>query len=848
MKAYFIRTITVMLCVAVILSLCSCGASENAADSSPEKSDSAYTETTGNAVLENESVRFELDCATTHFRISGADGVSLTSVPEFSCDAASEEIKKEFVSELKLTYYDSDGKENHMYSTSDSVEKENFKVLKGNGTVKVIYSFGETNSTLLVPKVLNTEDFERIMSKLSSGQQRRMKLYYTAYSPEDKTPDFEKTAEKYPAVKNTPLYILNDTLSDQNYIDINDYMETAGYTREDYQSSAEKYGITEDSEDTPGFSVPVEYSLTSSGFKADIIFDEVTEKSENYKLTSVTLLPYFAAADSKTNGDYLVPDGSGALFSMNNSKGTSYSRDFFGDDPAISGNTFELLSQNQYLPVFGMYSDIGSYLATVDGAAAAAKLNVSTYSAQMPANSACISFTYRVFDKIQNTQLSAGDGSAEGIYNVYGNVITGEQPSVSYTLMAKNCGYAAMADRYRNYLTASGSIKEKSRGINLLLDFVCVTVSTENVLGVSYNKPTVLTTLSEIKDVLNKLYEAGISKIDVRLIGYTSSGFEHGIYDEFSLYGKVGTREELNELSQLVEKMGGKLYLDADFQTVYSNRMLDGFSERVDTSYDLSKKLVTLCKRNIVSREKDADGAAYLISPSKYKATAESFARSVSSLTSVGMAYINAGSVLTSDYSKSRYTDRVSAAKEISASLALADKSIMVGGGNLYALASADIASDVSFYSSEFDSQKETVPFWQLVMNGSLDYCGTAYNISDNREKLFLKTVETGAVLHFSFFGEGDDILLENGLYDFDANSVIGRIDEVISLSKRVADIKESSGDERIIDHYSLAEGVYKTVYSNGYTIVNYNDSEYKENGVTVEAHGSYAVFSGEEV
>lgn len=843
-KINFIKVVSLILLICMVLtSLSACSKAKNTLATRPSSTDSSkFYDTSGMVVLENNNCRLELDAGTTHFTVTDLkNSVSYASVPDFECNIVSDVIEKKFVSELMLTYYDNNSKEYYMYSTEDSVKKEGHKVAKSDDAIRVTYSFGEQSQSIFAPIVLTVEDYTTISKKLSSSQNRRLRLYYTLYSSKDPTSDFEKKSKEYPILKKKDLYIINDSISELNKMDIDSYMKKAGYTLSQNEKLLKDLDIEVKKQDIPGFTVPVEYSLNDDGFSATVLYDLVTENSENYKLQAVDLLPFFAATNSSANGKIVVPDGCGALIDMNSNTPASYVSSFYGEDIPIVYGDKHIFRQNQYLPVWGFTYDNGAYLAVVESASANAKLYVETSGPSAPANTSFARFDYRAKDTEINENLATA-GSAEGLYNLYSAPLLTEFPSVRYCLLNKNTDYVVMASYYREYLILRKTLKETEDKTDILLDFVCVASGKTNICGIPFENKIVLTTVSDIKQVLEKLYEAGVSNVSVRLIGSDKSGMNYSVRDNYSVYKKVGSKEEINELSTLIKNNGGKLYLDADFQTVYSDSAFDSFSEQSDVSYTLGKKLTGVGAHNIVNGEMKKEGMGYFVSPTAYESITSSFIKSIDEFANIGVAYINAGKLLGGNYSNSNFVSRDVSLNLIKEAVNAKKNSVLIGGGNGYALSNADFVTDISFNSSEYDFESISVPFWQIVMHGELNYSGSAYNNSYNRENLLLKSIETGAALHFTLIGKSDDVLIEENLYNsMSSLSVNDRIDSVISFYNEIKDFRKSIKNVNIIEHSSVSTKVYKTVYDNGaYSIVNYNSKDIVIDGVTVSANGYY--------
>ena len=80
---------------------------------------------------------------------------------------------------------------------------------------------------------------------------------------------------------------------------------------------------------------------------------------------------------------------------------------------------------------------------------------------------------------------------------------------------------------------------------------------------------------------------------------------------------------------------------------------------------------------------------------------------------------------------------------------AIADsgKNVMVSGGNLYALNGVKHVIDAPMTATEYVIVDETIPLYEMILHGCVDYTGQALNtiVSDDWQAKLLKMVEYGA-------------------------------------------------------------------------------------------------------
>ena len=806
--------------------------------------DSEWEDISGETVtISNDNIVFELDASSTHFTVKDVkSGASYFSVPEEKGPIISEELQNRLSSELTIMYSDGFSGLNYMYSSVDSVENESFSVKKNADSVRVYYTFGNDSSDLFVPEILTKELYDRVLSALTAGGERRMKLYYTFYSGDDADEDYNKMLKQYPALSANDLYILNDHVSSQNKIDIDGYMEAAEYTQEEYKKLAEEFNITSQKANKPGFTLPIEYTLNADGFKVSILTDKIKELSPAYPLCKIELLQFFAASDNNEKGYYVVPDGSGAIIEMNTSKTGAYSQNFFGTDYSKNITQQTMLTKDAPLPIFGISSESKGIFAVAKGAAMA-NLQVRTISDSNPMNTAWVTFDYRTVDTDVNEDMGTAteQGSMSGVYNLYNNAPLSQIPSVSFSLMETGASYPQMAAYYRKSLISGGDINSSAENADVLLDFYCMTVSDESFFGVPYKKKTVLSTLSQIETGLKELYKEGLKNVSVRLLGMGGGGIGHKINKNLDIDKKVGDLNQLKSIAALVRANGGQLYTEADFQFVYDT---SGFDQRGDSAYLLNKKLVARGDFDLVTKEAADENKSFFVSPRLYTDISQSFLKSLAKaelLGSVGVSYSNIGSTLGGDYSGRVNINRLSAQKNVTKALEEAVKAgtgIIAGGGNAYVLPYASFLYDLPLDSSGYDVSRVGIPFYQMVVHGSIPYSQTAFNLSQDFSTSVLKSVESGAVIHYALMMEDDSVLrgskLEARMFSLNYTKQKKRL---VDTFKNLESYLSAKKNSVITNHEELLENVYKTTYENGTEItVNYSDGPVETDGKTIEA------------
>lgn len=798
--------------------------------------------------IENQRFKFVMDTKTTHFTLTDlATNNVYTSVPVGETVTVSDEDKTRIKSELTLTYYDSQSKSKYMGSGPSSVDAGNYKILRNGNKIRIIYTFGTPSDEYFVPIAFEKEFYENsILPKITNATDvRRINRYYKLFDPAQKNDTFDEMAAKYPVIKTRPIYILVDESQSKDVMkDITGYMQKAGYTIEKYKEDVLNFNISEEALNAPtGFTVPVEYELTTTGFKASILNDQILETNKTDKIINLSLLEYFNATSGVEPQTYLVPDGSGALINTTTQNGLIYSQLLFGSDESIQTSTFGALSQNAHLPVFGAYGKNCGYLAVVEGGAYQATVQAKTKGVSAPMNTIFCDFQIR---GMMTTDI--GTDRNMPVINLYAKHISYDYPVINFLFLdAVQQDYSGMAAVYRNYLINAGMLNKNpfSQDMPFYLDFTCLITKNVQAMGISINKKIVLADFKGMTDVIKKLHAAGITNLRIRLKGVSPDGLSQSAAYKFQFSNKLGTLDEMNSLIESVTKAGGKIFFEGNFMEVFKDGSWDGFVPKSDGAYYLDRNLVKVSDFDRVTLEYNkAVSPRYLVSPvllpewvDKY---IKSYQNKIISNKDSGIAWGDAGNRLYSDFNFKKDFDRSMAVSSIVETMAILKKesgSILIEGGNAYAIPYASDIISTSYQNSLFPIEKISVPFYQMVIHGFIPYSGPAMNQVSDQQKAFLANFEFGGSIYYDWI-VNDDALLKSTDYEAGNYSLqyINSIDKAIEQYKSINQQMAALQEETIVKHETINDTVSITTYSSGAkAIVNYGESAIDVSGVRIE-------------
>lgn len=669
-------------------------------------------------------------------------------------------------------------------------------------------------------------------------------------------------AEEISGLYETPTLLLKWNAMQWDIEDAIELMKEIGFRPENTQTAHESYNVNPPYPDLRRFKASIEYHLEGDNLVVKIPSDSIsfpdkvhdlkTDKVVSYPLTSISLLPYFGAANIEEEGYMFIPDGSGALIYFNSQKPTAtpYSRSLYGLDYSTQpiAEYSAMLKEQLYMPVFGSKKGDRAYLAIIEESDAAAKIEAVVSDMRDSYNRVWSSFDIRPAARVS----MEAEGELIHLRTLsilmYQSRTNNKDIVVRYAFLPpEESNYSGMARLYREYLAKKHDfvqLKQKERS-PLVIDIVGSIDRIRPVLGVPTNVVEPITTHDQTMEIVETLLDHGIDDIKLRYMGWLKGGIRHVFPTKAKLEKAVGTTDSWTRLSKELENKGIEFFPNVDFMRVHRNQLADKFIEFRDAPRFLSRSSSYVNTYNIATYQPIDNKRISLLSPSRLGKTVSSFMDSYNKMNIKGLALGDLGLDLYTDYrtNPKSVVDRQTA-KEIVVEqgdrLVNQGKELMVAGANAYMLPYAKYVVESPMYSRSTAILNQTVPFYQMVLSGYKGYAGESYTLSDNSGKPYLlKLIETGTIPFFTLSGVVSSVM-KNTDYDYFYSTYYeDQIDEIVAIYNEVNDVLGGFGAQ-IVDHEILAPNVSKTVYETGRTVVvNYNSDAYRmPNGLVVPAVG----------
>ena len=660
---------------------------------------------------------------------------------------------------------------------------------------------------------------------------------YTAYNPNHKSFEYKEPFSPPATLDGYAIYKVTDTtyslMANKAKI-IQEYCPN--YTFDMMYDDEEFCGYEHEYESKPVFRCTLEYTFNEDGSLSvrlpsnSIVFDET-----EYILKSITPLQYFGAADFTNDGYVFLPDGSGSIIEFKDFRDSnikmSSSLSFYGNDfcySEISGAHKQPLT----MPVYGIAStkevdgvkNSFGYFAILEEGASMAAVNVKYTSKTFREG-----FVYSTFAPYPNDKFDLSDTISVSGNNSY-TMVSESKYSGSYVTRyvmltstkvegqtSYDASYIGMAEYYRNYLIANGTLtafENVSDDLPLYLEALGSIEVVEKILTFPVNVSKPITTFDDIATIYEELgnakqkmldkaveYEAlaeeaaednpelaksyretaanyrrladevvNIDNINFKLTGFSNGGlyftYPTRVKWERVLGGRRGFKELLKVAAANTDADSNfGVYPDFDFQYINNTALFDKVGKRNTVSRMVDNRYASKQVYSSVTGEFDTV-YAMIVSADALDRLYDKFIKKYDNYDATGISVSTLGSDLNSNFDKKNPISRDDAQGYVTALLdRIANQnkySVMTSQGNIYAVKYADHILDVCTDSSYYRYSSYTIPFIGMILHGYVNYAGSALNYSGSPDYDLLRSIENGASIYYVIGYQNTDLLKDD--------------------------------------------------------------------------------------
>ena len=811
-----------------------------------------YEEDKSEYVMENDYLKFVMDPATTQFTLTekGSGKVWYSNPPDMSVETiANKSTKDGLQSTLMIVYGTANGVETTLNSYGYSVENGLYEIEEVESGIKVKYSIGNIERTYIIPAALPENRYLSFYDKMESKTQKRLDQYYRKYDinnlrDEDNEEELLKT---YPDLATEPVYVLRDGLQEHIRVRIEEYFEGAGYTYDDFVEDSAKYSVTKVT-DKPAYDVSVVYELDGKDFVVRIPMEEVDYK-DAYPIISIKPLPYFGAGHTTDDGFILVPDGNGAVIRFNNGRQSqnAFYSNVYGWDYGQKRSA--VISESCALyPTLGICNNGSSFLCIAEEGSAYA-----TIEADVSGRLHTFNYANTGYKIIHSESMDVSSKSDKAVVVYEKNVPKGDL--INRYRFVEGDTYADMALAYRDYLTARYAQLDKNNDSStpVVVELIGAIEAVENHLGFPVTVSRELTSYKEAAKILEDFVAAGVENLDMKYVGWFNEGVHHKVPTSVKLISELGSKKDFKNFVSKVNDAGADLYLEAFVEFVYKNTLTDGFSINRDSAKYVTKEIAELWDYSPIIyalEDYEDDTLRYYVKNKYTNKLIDSLVKSVEKYGAKNLSFADLGKLIGGDYNPKAVVTREEMMKlqqEKLAQLKENGNGYMIYTGNEYAVPYADAVLDLELVGKQYGIVDYMVPFYTIALHGLVNYTGAAMNLAPDRELAWLKSIETGAGLYFTFIDASGSKVQETPYTYLHGSEYSKWKDEALAMYKEYDEALGHVYNLFITGHRYLADGVTETTYEDGTKVyVNYNYTDYSEGGVSVSAR-DYAVKKGGE-
>lgn len=613
----------------------------------------------------------------------------------------------------------------------------------------------------------------------------------------------------------------------------------------------------------PVFKIALEFKLTDEGFKITIPRESLLDSTNvskdhpdykmingGYQIYSVSLCPYMTYVDTTQEGYIIVPDGSGALINFNNGKVGTVSGKYYGNDNAY----VDMVKREENINLLlGMYGFINTTPANPSGLLSIIEKGGGQVSLIAGVDTTS-SYAYYTAILRNKEDVITGTVADHATFPKYDKELTLSDIAIDYQFIDKdNLDYSSVAKKYQEYLIKRDGLTFNDSTNKVLNDiqFLGTFEKYALLLGIKYKTTDTLTTFDQAQAILEELSSKGVNNISVSYKGWTNEELEYELGGSLKVSRELGKTTTINKFYEYCVSKGVTFYPEISItkakgfdyafgSSKYSARGV-GNEEAIHYDYDLSS-----------GRQNKKLNPTYAISPLYYKSIVEKITSDFAKLNiwsskeNGGYYLSDLGNQWTGNYRINRQVygaDAILYQQEALSMLAEGNK-IKIDAPCDYAFKYVDIATDIPMTSSMLTVYDQTIPFYQLVVNGLFDYTTEHINGLSNKSSswYFAKALETGSNLSYIISAEDPAILLKTDYTQYYQAYYKNWDEKIVSFSNEIDELKIH---ECYLAQHEFIDDLARVTYVNKVNpsqeivlIINTKDTSKTYNGITIPGYG----------
>jgi len=725
----------------------------------------------------------------------------------------SDPIKQELLSQLMITFLENDvTKEMNSYKEAalrNQIVKKNIK----NGIRVEYILGEEQTTRLVPRLIKVERFEELILANITTEfELEKVNAFYSKKDKDDPNLTARGVAEmqaKFPITLSMAVYVCDPEIKSRELRVLENIIKTycPNYTYEELDYDHEITEYTGDDAAPPRFRMALQYTLNENGLEVRLAANGIEFDESAYQFQQVSVLPYFGAGSNEFTGYSVIPDGSGSIIRFEDfkDKSVNISGQMYGSDYAyheITGQHSEVMRMPYYGVVVNVDKEItpvveetttttttaattavegleveepepiildydNGFLAIITEGDSLATLMAECGGTLHPYNTVYPMFTPRPSDEYNLADSISVSGNAT--WTVTSKRKYTDSYRIQYiflkdeALAAENgltdyyeAEWTGMATAYRDYFTAKGDLtkftaSDVQADVPLFIETFGSIETTERIASFPVEVDTPLTTFEDIKAMHTELTSMGVGNVNFKLNGYANGGLQPTIPYKLKWTKVVGGDEGFADLAKYAAENNFNIYPDFDFAYLHQQELLDGFSMKKHAVRTIDDRYTTRRAYDAATQSFDSS-FALAISPVFFEHFYEKFGPTYLGFGNDAIAVSTLGTDLNSDFDEDdpyHREDNKGFTLDLLEKIDADYSSVMIEGGNSYAVKYADVILGASLTSSNYVKASESIPFLGMVYHGSKVFTGSATNMEGDINEAILHAIENGAGMYF---------------------------------------------------------------------------------------------------
>jgi len=556
-------------------------------------------------------------------------------------------------------------------------------------------------------------------------------------------------------------------------------------------------------------------------------------------LHKILLYPFFGSTERQDNGYIVIPDGTGAIVSLNDEPKykLAYSQPIYGSDYGYEDNPMNINGEEEdkglkintvkplsriTMPIYGIIHEVGNngILVVSESGESYATYNYMAKDLTTDFYQSYFDYNYRVtYKQYQSrTDMSMhilGFQAEPNKYDLKQRVVF---------LTDEDANYVGVAKTYRKLLEEHSGLSQISQHLEKYptkIDFI----GNEIEKGLFSTKKITATRYNDAVELIKTLQKDGYESLDV-----TFKTFNHQTSSyRFDIYNNLGGKDDLEDM---IKTFANDDQVDFNYFVDYTQ------------TYKPSKESASRMSRAILSTQNYSYiyNVLYMNNP-RYlsqliKTDVEDYqtydidSLAISGLSRVLFTHNDKGSITYRNDNMEYTINGIDTLKSHNI-----NTNIYNPDAYLYPFVN-------KYYDNPYSSSEQmfidaTIPLLQLIVSGHMEQYSPYLNFITNEQNNLLRLLEYG--INPSYVMTTEDVY--NLKYSNSSNIFVSEYDYLKERMKTydafIRDGLNAINGTELIDHTFLAVGISRSEYSNGkIIIVNYTNSDYDYNGKIIEAKG----------